>query len=82
MGSATVHTVPMAKSRARVTPPTGGEQQPENRSSAIESTLNDDALISAASTARARGDDAGLLVAELLERAAAKNRAALDRLAR
>jgi hypothetical protein len=72
----------MAKSRARVSPPTPVEQEPGDRSSAVESTLADEALISAASTARADGEDDGQFVAELLKRAASKNRAALDKLAR
>jgi hypothetical protein len=75
----------MAKRRSGVSsPPPPVEQSAEDGTSVVEpaSSLDDQALISSASKARHDNGEDAPLVAELLKRAAAKNRAALDRLAR
>jgi hypothetical protein len=75
----------MAKRRSGVTtPPTPGEPAHDDDAKAVDevSVVDEETLISSASSRRREDGQDAHLVAELLKRAATKNRAALDRLAR
>lgn len=80
-----MHTGRMAKRPARIgTPPTSDDAEIENAAEGVDpgSVVDDDTLISTAATVRRDSGDDAHLVAELLKRAASKNKAALDKLAR
>jgi hypothetical protein len=75
----------MSERRSGVTsPPTPGEPAHDDDTRAVdeEPIVDDEELISSASEKRREGGQDADLVTELLERAAKKNRAALDRSAR